>query len=205
MNENLKFDKVWKIALLVAVLCSIVLVFYRQYSSEMTPEKLDRLFLRAIHDDPDAVAELQKAAETGSAAAEYNLGLADIWVGRCDTGIDWLRMAADQGFALAQADLVSNFYWGCGSRLSAEVEQRGQGVNPAEAYYWWLIYVKTCKEYPNLPGRPSGVTDFSVGRGTSGGANVYEDRYKKGLTADQIAEIRKRVDNWKPIIGSSAH
>ena len=117
---------------------------------------------------PEVLAEMLKEAQTGDSNAEYAYGSNQIGRGFhgdfCDDGAEWLKKAAEQGHARAQADLISYYWYGCASRIRAEdlLHHRDHAVYPYEAYYWFLIYEKTIKVDLSPKLRQTVKTQFSA-------------------------------------------
>jgi TPR repeat protein len=194
---------------LAAILIAAFLLLAKSASADTNA--FDRTLLdKAVHGEAQALATLQQAAETGDPDAEFAMGevLMSGGIRNCPAGLEWYRKAAEQGHAVAQGHLSSIYYWGsCTRPFSADhpSEYPAQADNPVDAYYWLLLFEKTKYEYPNLPGHPPPSDFIEVG----GDAEqkmlaTTNDRYSKGLTPEQIAEIKTRVAKWSPrgFIGS---
>jgi TPR repeat protein len=161
-------------------------------------------------DDAQALNWYRKAAEQGNPVAEYNLG----WMynnGRGTTrdpttAASWYRKAADQGNAVAQYTLGSMLQEGRGVtqnstdaanlfRKAAEqnygkaqlflgqMYAAGQSVdqNPVEADMWLSLAAQ----------------DSNLSNDDSAFANSQKAELEGKMTPAQIAEAKRRVDDWK--------
>lgn len=156
----------------------------------------------ALRGNAESLATLRKAAGTGDANAEYAMGYV-LSMGPykdCPASVEWFRKAAEQGHAMAQGELSGMYYWGtCKGRTSADYNgYPPQADNPAEAYYWRLLYEKTIEEYPDLAGHPPHSDLVISPDDTERQTAITNARYEKGLTTAQVDDIKRRVADWSP-------
>jgi len=114
----------------------------------------------------------RRAAEGGSASAQYNLGIF-YQFGKSvpqdpAEAARWLRMAAEQGHGRAQNNLSTFYFTGIGVPR-----------DPVEAWKW--------------------LTLSSDGLKGKGHEIALENRaaIEREMTPDQIAEARRRVEDWR--------
>ncbi|MCL4677680.1 MAG: sel1 repeat family protein [Alphaproteobacteria bacterium] len=117
-------------------------------------------------------AALQKKAQSGSAEAQFNLGVIyeGAQAGRRDYGlaIRWYRRAAMQGLGQAQYNLGVMY-------------TKGKGVprNYVEAYKWLALAART---------------------GTVPNAGLLGEKIAKKLTIEEEIEANRWIRAWKPVL-----
>jgi hypothetical protein len=130
---------------------------------------------RAAAEARAAAEKVRAAADMGDAEAQYELGAkyeAGRGVSRNDAeAAKWYQKSANQGFARAQLALA--FIYGTG---------RGVGHDDVQADMWSLIAASADKT--TAP--------------TTEDATNYHEFIEQRMTPEQIAEARKRAQEWKP-------
>jgi TPR repeat protein len=129
-------------------------------------------------DHAEAAKWYRKAAEQGFARAQYYLG--DIYY-RDNTGLQnyaeamkWYLRAADQGTAMAQHTLGIMY-----------VKGQGTAVDYVQSYKWFSLAASL------LPA--GGGTEYKSM------ATKARDAVATKMTAEQIVQAQKLVDDWKPV------
>jgi hypothetical protein len=119
--------------------------------------------------EPENFELLRKSAERGYDQAQFKLGVFEP-----DTqgaGMKWYRLAADQGHRKAQHFLAQIYLFGQGG---SEIGQ-GANVDYEEAYFWYSV---------------AGLNENDV---------PIVKEAKEKLSPAQLASVKKRVSQWKPV------
>ncbi len=119
---------------------------------------------------------LMPLAEAGVAQAQFTVGIM-YWNAQgvpenAQDAVKWFLLAADQGLADAYYSLGQQYSLGGG----------GMERDRAEAYFWLVLAVEGYEE---------------EGRSALDSARQMRDLVAGKLTPDQIAELDKRVADWK--------
>jgi TPR repeat protein len=138
----------------------------------------------------EAVKWYRKAAEQDYAPAEYALYKVYSWgegvAKDSSEAINWARKAAEQNYAPAQATLSGWCAFG-----------NQQDINLVEAYMWVLLAVAQEPEYLR---RASEGDEKTLYRAVMDFYNLngLQTRLRQKMSPEQIAEGKKRADNFQP-------
>ena len=121
----------------------------------------------------------------------YNLGNA--LKADMNEAVKWFRKAADGGFPAAQANLATMYVEGYGDLKP----------DKAEADFWYsLAIASTAYADLSLYGFSPGVVDIAHIKEL---ATVSRGDAEAALSPGQLAEVQKRVKEWKPAAPAAAH
>lgn len=191
-----------RLPVLLATVCILALVVGAAYGGPRTQS------LQSVQEQKTTPEEqfktLQQKAEQGDAEAQFNLGVmytngSGVWQDYAQAAA-WFRKAADQGDAMAQIALG----YACA---------KGQGVpqDDVQAAVW---YRKAADQgyadaqnnlavmYANGVGVPQDYVEalkwvnLAAVRASGDTQKVFADRLAKKMTPAQIAEARKRAQEW---------
>jgi TPR repeat protein len=161
-----------------------------------------KTFVLGAGGDASAQAELERRAAAGDAFAQMGMAKAsfDAKPQRVEEGMRWLLMAAQQGNAQAQCDYARNLTLLSNGRASEVMQwfSRAAEQGHAEAQYRLGLLLYEGKLVPRDNTAAGQWILLAAGGGNSDARHLMREM-ELFISADELAEARKRATAFKPV------